>query len=107
MRDLALAIFIAITAARLGLSWLNLRHLVRAGHRVPRELEREVDAEKLRKISDYTAERARFGLVRSAASSVVTGAFLFAGGLVRYDAWVASGGHSFVVSGVLFLIGLS
>ena len=107
MRDLALSIFVAITAARLGLSWLNLRHLQGAGHQVPRELEREVDVEKLRQISDYTAERARFGLVRSAASSVVTGAFLFAGGLGRYDAWITSAGHSFIASGVLFLIGLS
>lgn len=107
MRDLALSIFVAITAARLGLSWLNLRHLQRAGHEVPRELEREVNREKLRKISDYTAERARFGLVRSLASSLVTGAFLFAGGLGRYDAWIASGQHSFITSGVLFLVGLS
>jgi STE24 endopeptidase len=107
MRDLALFIFVAVTAARLGLSWLNLRHLERAGHVVPRELEREVDAEKLRKISDYTAERARFGLVHSMASSALTGAFLFGGGLGWYDAWIASGGHGFVVNGVLFVIGLS
>ena len=106
MRDLALVIFVAVTAARLGLSWLNLRHLERAGHVVPRELQREVDAEKLRKISDYTAERARFGLVHSVASSLVTGAFLFAGGLGWYDAWVSSAGHGFVLSGVLFLLGL-
>jgi STE24 endopeptidase len=107
MRDLALLIFVAITGARLGLSWLNLRHLVRAGHVVPRELAREVDAEKLRKISEYTAERARFGLVHSVASSLLTGAFLFAGGLGRYDEWLAASGRSFVVSGVLFVVGLS
>ena len=83
MRDLALSIFVAIAAARLGLSWLNLRHLEREGHLVPRELEREVDAEKLGKISQYTAERARFGLVHSVFSSLVTGAFLFGGGLGR------------------------
>jgi len=106
MRDLALSIFVAVTAARLGLSWLNLRHLERAGHVVPRELEREVDAEKLRKISEYTAERARFGLVHSVASSLLTGAFLFAGGLGWYDAWVSSAGYGFVLSGVLFLLGL-
>jgi STE24 endopeptidase len=106
MRDLALSIFVAITAVRLGLSWLNLRHLERAGHVVPRGLEREVDAEKLRKISLYTTERARFGLLHSVASSLVTGVFLFAGGLGRYDAWIASAGRGFVGSGVLFFLGL-
>ena len=80
MRDLALCIFVAVTAARLGLSWVNLRHLEREGHRVPRELQREVDAEKLRKISRYTAERARSGLIHSVTSSVVIGGFLFGGG---------------------------
>jgi STE24 endopeptidase len=106
MRDLALLIFVAIAGARLGLSWLNLRHLQREGHRVPPGLEGEVDVTKLAKISDYTAERARFGLVHSAASSLLTGAFLFAGGLGWYDAWVTRMGHGFVLSGVVFVAGL-
>jgi len=106
MRDLALLIFVAVTAARLGLSWLNLRHLERTGHLVPPALAREVDAERLGKISDYTAERARFGLVHSVASSAVTAAFLFGGGLGWYDAWIASAGRGFIAGGVLFLLGL-
>ncbi len=103
MRDLALFVFIAVTAARLGLSWLNLRHLERQGHQVPRELEREVDAEKLRKISAYTAERARFGLVHSVTSSLLTGAFLFGGGLAFYDAWLGGLRLGFVSSGLVFV----
>ena len=104
---LALSIFVAIVAARLALSWLNLRHLQRQGHRVPPELAGAVDAERLRKISDYTAERARFGLVHSVFSSLLTGAFVFAGGLGAYDAWVARfAPSSFVWSGVSFLVGL-
>jgi STE24 endopeptidase len=106
MRDLALSVYVAVVAARLGLSWLNLRHLTRRGHEVPAELRAEVDAEKLRKMSDYTAERARFGLVHSAAWAVVTGVFLFGGGLGAYDAWVQGLSSSFVGSGVLFVVGL-
>ncbi len=106
MRDVALLIFVAIAGARLALAWLNLRHLEREGHRVPAGLEREVDVAKLLKISDYTAERARFGLVHSAASSLVTAAFVFAGGLGAYDAWVSGLTSSFVLSGVVFLAGL-
>lgn len=106
MRSLALFLFVAVALVRLGLSWLNLRHLQQAGHRVPAELRGQVDEERLRKISDYTAERARFGLLRSALSSVVVGAFLFGGGLGLYDALVSRVTTSFVGSGVLFVLGL-
>jgi STE24 endopeptidase len=106
MRDVALSVFLAVAVARLGLSWLNLRHLVRSGHTVPRELQAEVDAEKLRKISDYTAARARFGLVHSVLSTLVTALFVFGGGLGAYDAWVQGKTSSFVGGGVVFLLGL-
>lgn len=106
MRDVALLIFTTIALSRLGLAWLNLRHLEREGHHVPAGLEREVDRAKLSKISAYTAERARFGLVHSAASSLLTGAFVFGGGLGAYDAWVSSSSASFVVGGALFVAGL-
>jgi len=102
----ALSLFVTITLMRLALSWLNLRHLERQGHRVPAGLEREVDAEKLAKISAYTAERARFGLFTSALSALVTGTFLFAGGLGWYDAQVASLSTGFVSQNLLFLLGL-
>lgn len=106
MRSVSLLIFALVALARLALAWLNLRHLRAQGHRVPAGLEREVDAEKLRKISDYTAERARFGLFHSALSSLAFGAFLFAGGLGVYDAWLARLTSSFVGGSVLFVLGL-
>jgi STE24 endopeptidase len=102
----ALLVFLAIAAARLWLSWLNLRHLQREGHHVPPGLEGEVDAERLGKISDYTAERARFGLVHSVLSTVVTALFLFAGGLGWYDRLVTDLVDSFVGRSVLFVLGL-
>lgn len=106
MREAALAgvIYGGVAAARLGLSWLNLRHLQREGHRVPRGLEREVNAERLAKISDYTAERARFGLVHGIFSTLVTSGFVFGGGLAWFDSFIASLGWSFVASGVVFTL---
>jgi STE24 endopeptidase len=106
MRDAALLIFVTVAAARLLLAWLNLRHLQSAGHIVPPPLAGDIDADKLRKISDYTAERARFGLVRSLLSSGVTGGFVFGGGLGLYDAWISGLSSSFVVNGVAFMLGL-
>lgn len=106
MRTAAVLIFATVALVRLALAWLNLRHLRAEGHRVPSGLEGEVDAEKLRKISDYTAERARFGLLHSALSSLTFGAFLFAGGLGLYDSWIAGLTSSFVAGSVLFVLGL-
>jgi len=107
MKVLAFAVFVAIAGARLGLSWLNLRHLRRAGHVVPEVLAAEVDSARLGRINAYTAARARLGLLQSALSTLVLGAFLFAGGLAAYDAWVSRVCASFLAGGVLFLVGLS
>jgi len=106
VRDLALSIFVAVVVIRLALSWLNLRHLERYGHLVPRGLEREVDGERLRKISAYTAARTRFGIVHSVASSTALGVFLFAGGLGAYDALLGKLPLGFMGGGVVFVVGL-
>ena len=102
----ALLVFAAVAAARLGLSWLNLRHLQREGHVVPPVLQGDVDSERLARISAYTAARGRLGLLRGLLSALLTGAFLFAGGLGAYDRWVGGFAHSFIAGGVLFLAGL-
>jgi len=106
MKWAALSVFVLVAAARLGLSWLNLRHLQRAGHIVPKVLEAEVDSARLARISAYTAARGRLGLVRSSLSSLLLGGFLFAGGLGWYDAAVTHRFSSFVGGGVAFFAGL-
>ncbi len=106
MNALALAVFVAVALARLWLSLLNLRHLQREGHVVPAVLAAEVDGARLLRISAYTADRVRLGLVRSVLSTLAIGGFLFAGGLGWYDAWVAHTASSFVMNGVVFVAGL-
>ncbi|MEI9952956.1 MAG: M48 family metallopeptidase [Pseudomonadota bacterium] len=106
MKLAALAVFAIVTGARLGLSWLNLRHLQREGHIVPKVLAAEVDSARLARISAYTAARGRLGLLRSGLSALLLGAFLFAGGLGWYDAAVFSVFPSFAAGGVAFLVGL-
>jgi STE24 endopeptidase len=103
----ALLVFGVVASARLWLSWLNLRHLSREGHRVPPVLAGEVDAERLARMSAYTAARGRLGLVRSALSTIALGVFLFGGGLGWYDTRIAGIASSFVVRGALFVAGLA
>src|SRR6185295_18019227 len=100
MKLAALAVFAIVAAARLGLSWLNLRHLQREGHVVPEVLSAEVDSARLARISAYTAARARLGLLRSSLSTLLIGSFLFAGGLGWYDAAVFGLFPTFVAGGV-------
>lgn len=107
MMAYALPVFVAVAAARCWLAWLNLRHLRREGHVVPAVLSAEVDGERLARISAYTAARARLGIVRSVVVSALFGVFLFGGGLPAYDAWVDQVAPSFVIRGVVFLLGLS
>src|SRR6478609_504105 len=106
MAAYALLVFVLVAAARLGLSWLNLRHLQREGHVVPKVLEGEVDSARLARISAYTAARARLGLLRSVLSTALLAAFLLAGGLAWYDALLSRTFSSFVGGGVAFFLGL-
>jgi len=107
MLSVALAIFLAIAAARQGLSWLNLSHLRRVGHLVPPVLAGQVDAARLAQMNAYTVARSRFGLLQSALSTLALGAFLFSGGLGAYDALVSRLCPSFVAQGVVFVLGLT
>src|SRR6187431_3232134 len=102
----ACLVFACVSAARLGLSWLNLRHLQREGHVVPAVLAAEVDRARLARISAYTAARGRLGLLRSGWSTLLLAGFLFGGGLGWYDALVFRVFPSFVSGGVVFFLGL-
>jgi len=106
MMQVALAVFAIVAVARLGLSWLNLRHLQREGHAVPQVLAAEVDSARLARITAYTAARGRLGLLQSVSFTLLLGGFLFAGGLGWYDAAVFSAFPTFVAGGVAYLVGL-
>jgi STE24 endopeptidase len=99
--------FVAVALASLLLKWINLRHQEREGDEVPPELADVVDAERLRRIADYTRDRARFGIVTAVVRDIAMGVFLFAGLLGVYDRFIASMSPSPVLSGTLFFVGLS
>jgi STE24 endopeptidase len=92
----------------LGIGWwlryLNLSHLKRHGHEVPPEFAGAVDAASLARISDYTVENSRFGLVESIFDAIILLLFLFGGGLAAYDRWAASLTGSFIANGILFAL---
>jgi STE24 endopeptidase len=102
-----LLVFVTVSAASLGLKWLNYRHQKRVGTVVPPELADVVDAERLARIADYTRDRARFGIVTAVVRDVAMGVFLFGGLLGVYDRFIGTLSASFVARSTLFFVGLS
>jgi STE24 endopeptidase len=104
MMIFVLLAFLAVVCAGYVLRYLNLSHLKVHGHSVPPEFEGVVDPATLAKISDYTLENSRLGLIESLIDNIVLVAFLFGGFLGIYDEWISSLTGSFLVNGVLFIL---
>lgn len=96
--------FIVLSAAGYLLQGLNIWHMRRHGHRVPKGFEQALDAEVLAKTSAYTWEHSLAGLVQSLFSKIVTAVFLFAGVIVPFDRFVTHLSDTFILSGLAFFL---
>ncbi|HWR68807.1 MAG TPA: M48 family peptidase, partial [Desulfomonilia bacterium] len=56
-----LAVFAITLAIRLGLRWLNVRHLKAHGHVVPEVFRDQIEPETLARMRDYTAASSSLG----------------------------------------------
>lgn len=99
-----LLVFLITVGARFWLRSLNLSHLKQHGHTVPPAFEGAVDPAVLGKMSDYTIENSRLGLLESTIDNILLLLFLFWGWLAVYDQWVAGLNPSFLWGGVLFML---
>lgn len=104
MTILVLLAYLIVLSFGYWLKYLNLSHLKAHGHTVPPGFEGEVDPSTLTRISEYTVENSRFGLIESFFDNAVLILFLFGGLLGIYDRWVSSLTASFLVNGVLFVL---
>ena len=103
----ALIIFyLLIAAGGYWLKYLNLTYLKAHGKTVPSEFEGTVDPSLLQKITAYTFENSRAGVVESIIGNVLLIFFLFGGLLGAYDRWIASLTGSFIMAGALFALTL-
>lgn len=101
-----LLLYLLTLAFRFLLRWLNLRHLERHGAKIPPGFEGAVDGQTLSRSSAYIRALSRLGLWQMLGGNLVLLAFLFGGGLVLYDRWIATIATSFVGGGVVFFLGL-
>src|SRR5450756_3047236 len=86
------------------LKYLNITWLKAHGRIVPPEFQGVVDPELLNKMSDYTSENSRVGIIESILNSLITVLFLFGGLLGVYDSWVLSKTGSLLRGGLLFFL---
>lgn len=106
MQAIVLSLYALVVAVSFGLHFLNFRHLRRAGHEVPPELQGSVDEALLSRMAAYTEDRARFGLVTRLLSSAALLVFVLVL-LEPYDRFVGSITEGFVPRAVLFFVGLT
>ena len=88
------------------LKWLNIKYLKEQGQQVPPEFGRAIDIDTLKKTTAYTAETSRLTVISSTLNNILVIAFVFGGIITIYDVWIASLTQSFVLRGVLFVMGL-
>ncbi len=104
MFSLILIVYLIIIAIRYWLLSLNLSHLKAEGRTVPPEFEGVVDPERLIKISAYTLDNSKAGILESIIDNVIIIAFFFGGLLGLYDRWITSVSGSFLAGGILFFL---
>jgi STE24 endopeptidase len=97
-------VYLITIGAGYWLRYLNLSWLKTYGGTVPPEFEGSIDAGLLKRISDYTFENNRVGIVESIISNILLVVFVFGGMLGIYDRWISSLSSSFVLSGLLFAL---
>ncbi|MFQ5466031.1 MAG: M48 family metallopeptidase, partial [Thermodesulfobacteriota bacterium] len=102
--SIILAAFLAILAFGYLLDYLNIRHQARSPGSIPGEFAPYVDVDVLARAEGYAAENARFGAVASIYDNAILVGFVFGGGLVLYDRWIASLGLGFAAGGVVFFL---
>ncbi len=105
--NLILLLYILKEAFQYIVQYLNLRHMTKAGSRIPPEFEGKVDVQMLERMQAYERDKTRVGFVASMFGNLVVIAFIFGGLLDRYNTWIASLNLSFIFSGWLFFILLS
>jgi len=103
---MVLLIYIFFLTVSLWLKWLNIKHLKERGNQIPEEFGNAIDLDTLRKTISYTVETSRLSVISSLLNNVFVIAFLFGGLVAIYDGWIGSLSDSFVLRGVLFVLGL-
>ncbi len=98
--------YLIVRALDFTLDLLNYRHLKEHGHVIPEKFTGWIDEERLKKISNYTIEKMRFGLMETVFDELLVLIFIFSGLLSWYSSFIESLKFNFIVSGIVFFLPL-
>jgi STE24 endopeptidase len=104
MTALLLVAYLATLSIGYWLKYLNLTYMKQHAKSVPSEFEGIVDSGILQRISQYTFENSRIGIVESIIGNILILLLIFGGLLGAYDHWITSMTGSFIGRGVLFFL---
>ena len=102
-----LAVFLLRSAAQVLLDRLNIAHLRKHGGGVPEVFQGTIDQEKLQKISAYTLDSTRFGILSTLIDQGLLLALLLSGVLPWIQGLANQGGLGVVPGGLFFFALLS
>ena len=106
MKTIVLIGYLLFLGFSMWLKWLNITYLKKHGRQVPAEFVEAIDIDTLRKTTSYTVENSRLSVTVSILNNILVIVFLFGGVINIYDGWIASLSQSFVLGGILFVLGL-
>ncbi len=107
MKIVILIIYLVFFSVSLLLKCLNIKYLQDKGHDIPAEFGSAIEPQTLQQTMAYTIETSRLGIIASILNNFLVLLFLFGGVILIFDDWIGSFSESFVVRGVLFVLGLS
>ena len=99
---LFLILYILAASVRMGLYALNISHLRRTGHEIPREFSGTLDLKKIEEMRDYAVATGKLGAVRHISYELLLLALVLSGLLPWLAGTISSWEISFALSGVLF-----
>ena len=102
-----LIIFLLRSATQILLDRLNIAHLRKHGGRIPEAFRETINEEKLKKISAYTIDSSRFGMIATLADQILLLIILLSGILPRIQAAADYWGLGVVTGGLFFFALLS
>lgn len=102
-----LIIFLLRSATQILLDRLNIAHLRKHGGRIPEAFRETINEEKLKKISAYTIDSSRFGMIATLADQILLLIILLSGILPRVHAAADFWGLGVITGGLFFFALLS
>jgi STE24 endopeptidase len=102
MKITLLCLYLLVTAVKLWLDWLNLRHRQQAEQQLPQAFAGQIDQQRLARSDAYALAKDKLGLVEDLLGMVLILLFFFAGLLPWYDRLISSFSEHFILHGLLF-----